>query len=59
MFRILTALALLLPLFASGCSDWRANNASQTVDFNPFAAGSGQSVFTPSANGDDMRSGRR
>jgi hypothetical protein len=52
MFRILAALALLLPLVAGGCSfgPWQANNASQAVDINPWALGSGQSVFSP-ANG--------
>jgi hypothetical protein len=58
MVRILTALALLLPLGASGCSNWQANNASQAVDINPFALGSGQPVFTPASGGDDYRSRR-
>jgi hypothetical protein len=49
MFRILVALALLLPFMAGGCT-FQANNASQAVDFNPLAIGSGQSVFSP-ANG--------
>jgi hypothetical protein len=49
MFRILAALALLLPFIAGGCT-FQANNASQAVDFNPLAIGSGQSVFSP-ANG--------
>jgi hypothetical protein len=48
MFRILAALALLVPL-AAGCT-WQANHASQAVDVDPFAVGSGQAVFTP-ANG--------
>jgi len=49
MLRILAALALLLPFVAGGCT-WQANNASQAVDIDPFAIGSGQSVFSP-ANG--------
>jgi hypothetical protein len=49
MFRILAARALVLPL-VGGCSfgPWQANNASQAVDVNPWAFGSGQSVFSPS-----------
>lgn len=58
MLRILAALALLLLLLASGCESWRANNASQTYDVNPFAVGSGDSVFTPVGSSDDMRRGR-
>lgn len=57
MLRILAAFALLLPLLAGGCETWRANNASQTYDVNPFAVGSGDSVFTP-VGSDDMRRGR-
>ena len=49
MFRILVTLALLLPFMACGCT-FQANSASQAVDFNPVAIGSGQSVFSP-ANG--------
>jgi hypothetical protein len=58
MPRILTVLMLLLPLVASGCGTWQANNASQAVDINPFALGSGESVFTPASGGDDYRSRR-
>ena len=49
MLRILAALTLLLPFVAGGCT-WQANNASQAVDFNPFALGYGQSALSP-ANG--------
>jgi hypothetical protein len=65
MFRILAAMALLLPFVAGGCSfgPWQASNASQAVDINPWAFGSGQPVFSPSngpgfLNGEamDMRS---
>ena len=49
MLRILAALTFLLPFVAGGCS-WQANNASQAVEINPAAIGSGQSVFSP-ANG--------
>jgi hypothetical protein len=49
MVRILAVLALLFPFIAGGCT-FQANNASQAVDFNPLAIGSGQSVFSP-ANG--------
>ena len=49
MFRILVVLTLLLPFVAGGCT-FQANNASQAVEFNPLAIGSGQSVFSP-ANG--------
>jgi hypothetical protein len=49
MFRILVALALLIPFMAGGCT-FQANNASQAVDFNPLVIGSGQAVFSP-ANG--------
>jgi hypothetical protein len=49
MFRILAALALLLPFMVAGCT-WQANHASQAVEVNPFAIGSGQAVFSP-ANG--------
>jgi hypothetical protein len=59
-----TAVALILSLLG-GCADWQANKSSQAVDINPFAFGSGDSVFTPSndnryMNGDaqDMRSRR-
>jgi hypothetical protein len=58
MRRVLAWLALLLPLFASGCSwgPWQANNSSQSYIVNPWAFGSGtESVFTPT---DDAR-GRR
>ncbi len=59
-----TAIALILSVLGtSGCADWQANKSSQAVDINPFAIGSGESVFTPSndnryVNGDaqDMRS---
>ena len=48
MFRILAVLALLLPFIAGGCT-FQANNASQAVDFNPFAIGSGQSMLSPAS----------
>jgi hypothetical protein len=46
MFRILAVVVLLLPFVAGGCS-WQANSASQKVDVNPFAYGSGQQVVSP------------
>lgn len=49
MFRVLAVVALLLLLLAGGCA-WQANNASQKVDINPFAWGSGQPVITPSSH---------
>ncbi len=49
MFRIVAVLALLLPC-AAGCGLWQANHASQAVDVDPLAFGTGQAVFTP-ANG--------
>jgi hypothetical protein len=65
MLRHLVGVMLLLLLsILTGCS-WQASNASQAVDFNPFAIGSGQQVFSPSnsygyVNGEamDMRSRR-
>ena len=54
MFRIIALWALLL-LFAPGCT-WQANHASQAVDVDPFAFGSGQAVFSP-ANGPGYMSG--
>jgi hypothetical protein len=54
MFRILVALTSLLPFVAGGCT-FQANNASQAVDFNPLAIGSGQ-VFSP-ANGPGYMNG--
>jgi hypothetical protein len=58
MLRVLTVLMFLLPVVATGCGTWQANNASQKVDINPFALGSGESVFTPASGGDDYRSRR-
>jgi hypothetical protein len=52
MFRMLAALALLL---AAGCT-WQANRASQAVDADPSAFGSGHAVFTP-ANGPGYMNG--
>lgn len=48
MFRIFAVLIAVLPVFASGCGGWQANNASQAVDINPFNWGSGSPVFSPS-----------
>jgi hypothetical protein len=58
MLRILTALALLLPLGGCSWGPWQANNASQNVDINLGALGTGQPVFTPASGGDDYRSRR-
>jgi hypothetical protein len=66
MRDFLAAVALTLSLLGlSGCADWQANKSSQAVDFNPFAIGSGEPVFTPSndnryVNGEplDMRTRR-
>jgi hypothetical protein len=55
MFRILAVLALLLPLVA-GCGIWQANRASQAVDVDPLAFGTGGAVFTP-ANGPGYMNG--
>ncbi len=64
MLRILTAMMLLLPSVAGGCT-WQANNSSQGVNIDPFAFGSGQQVISPAngpgyVNGEamDMRRGR-
>ena len=57
MLRILAALAVLLPIVASGCA-WQANNASQAVIVNPLLIGSGEQVISPAGGGDDMRSRR-
>ena len=48
MLRILAMIVLLLLVAAGGCSfgPYQANNASQGVDINPFALGSGQ-VISP------------
>jgi hypothetical protein len=62
----LVAVALLFLLVgASGCLAWQANKSSQAVGIDPFAMGSGESVFKPSnapgyVNGDaqDMRTRR-
>jgi hypothetical protein len=65
MLRILVAVTLFLPVIgACGCSwNWQANHASEAVNINPFAAGSGEPAFTPAnspgyINGEpqDMRS---
>jgi hypothetical protein len=46
MFRILAVIILLFPFVAGGCS-WQANSASQKVNVNPFAYGTGQQVVSP------------
>jgi hypothetical protein len=48
MFRILAGFILLL-LLVPGCT-WQANHASQAVNVDPSALGSGRAVFSP-ANG--------
>jgi hypothetical protein len=48
MYRFFTVVMFLL-LAAGGCS-WQANSASQKVNIDPFAFGSGQQVVSP-ANG--------
>jgi len=58
MPRILAVLMLLMPLVATGCGSWQANNASQNVDINLGSLGTGQPVFTPASAGDDYRSRR-
>jgi hypothetical protein len=62
MRRLLAVAAFFVSLTVVGCSSWQANNASEAVDFNPFAVFSGESVFSPAngpgySNGDslDMR----
>jgi hypothetical protein len=61
MFRILAVVTVLLPFVAGGCSygPFQANNASQGVDINPWACGSGQQVISPAndryyVNGEPM-----
>ena len=54
MLRILAVIAILLPFAVGGCT-WQANNASEAVTVNPFAAGSGQ-VISP-ANGPGYMNG--
>jgi ABC-type proline/glycine betaine transport system substrate-binding protein len=46
MLRVLAIVILLLPFFAGGCA-WQANAASEKVNINPFAWGSGQNVISP------------
>ena len=42
-------MSAVLLLFLAGCSGvWQANSASQAVDINPAALGTGNPVFTPS-----------
>jgi len=43
---MLAVIAVRLPFIAGGCT-WQANNASQAVDINPFAIGSGEQVVSP------------
>jgi len=63
MRRIWTTMALLLPFLGVGGCTWQANSGSEAVKFDPFALGSGESIFSPAngpgyINGDpqDMRS---
>jgi hypothetical protein len=65
MSRVAFWVALLAMFIAAGCSGFQANRASQAVDFNPLAMGSGQAALTPAngpgfVNGEamDMRSHR-
>jgi hypothetical protein len=48
MRRFVPLAALLISLFATGCSGWQANRSSQAVDINPFALGTGNPVIQPS-----------
>lgn len=64
MFRRSAICLLVLLLFGNGCT-WQANRASQAVDIDPFAIGSGEPVVRPSnsygyidGQAQDMRSKR-
>ena len=65
MRRLMAGAALLLTLAGVGGCAWQANSGSQAVTINPLAAGSEESVFSPSngpgyMNGEalDMRTKR-